>query len=189
MLVVLLLMAIFAISATAGFYLVKALRGHGRLIRKVILAIIGIVICGGIIFALTLTFNTGLGLPTAIAGLICGTFIKIGSSFSGGGEPPTTFGSSRWASTEDLRDNKNYGTEGIRIGQASNESNALEWVSYKGDRHLLTVAPTRAGKGTTQIIPNLLTYEGSMLVIDPKGENALLTAVRRKSMVLNVIEN
>lgn len=186
MLVVLLLMAIFAISATAGFYLVKALRGHGRLIQKVILAIIGIAICGGVIFALTLTFNTGLGLPTAIAGLICGTFIKIGSSFSGGGEPPTTFGSSRWASTEDLRDNKNYGTEGIRIGQASNESNALEWVSYKGDRHLLTVAPTRAGKGTTQIIPNLLTYEGSMLVIDPKGENALLTAVRRKSMGQNV---
>jgi type IV secretion system protein VirD4 len=175
-------MAIFAISATAGFYLVKALRGHGRLIQKVILAIIGIAICGGVIFALTLTFNTGLGLPTAIAGLICGTFIKIGSSFSGGGEPPTTFGSSRWASTEDLRDNKNYGTEGIRIGQASNESNALEWVSYKGDRHLLTVAPTRAGKGTTQIIPNLLTYEGSVLVIDPKGENAKMSAERRKDM-------
>ena len=58
----------------------------------------------------------------------------------------------------------------------------MEWVSYKGDRHLLTVAPTRAGKGTTQIVPNLLTYEGSALVIDPKGENAAITAEQRYQM-------
>ena len=56
------------------------------------------------------------------------------------------------------------------------------WLSYKSDRHLLTVAPTRSGKGTTQIITNLLTYEGSMLVIDPKGENAMITAKRRMEM-------
>jgi type IV secretion system protein VirD4 len=28
-------------------------------------------------------------------------------------------------------------------------------------------------------VPNLLTYEGSALVIDPKGENARMTAPRR----------
>jgi|TARA_R110002051_G_C8764533_1_gene502319 type IV secretion system protein VirD4 len=47
------------------------------------------------------------------------------------------------------------------------------------DRHLLTVAGSRAGKGTSAIIPNLLMYEGSMIVIDPKGENANETAERR----------
>jgi type IV secretion system protein VirD4 len=47
------------------------------------------------------------------------------------------------------------------------------------NRHLLTVAGSRAGKGTSVIIPNLLTYEGSVLVLDPKGENASLTAERR----------
>ena len=52
-------------------------------------------------------------------------------------------------------------------------------LHYTGDRHLLTVAPTRAGKGVAAIIPNLLTYPGSALVIDPKGENAMVTALRR----------
>lgn len=52
-------------------------------------------------------------------------------------------------------------------------------LHYRGDRHLLTIAPTRTGKGVSAIIPNLLTYPGSALVIDPKGENARLTAARR----------
>jgi type IV secretion system protein VirD4 len=45
-----------------------------------------------------------------------------------------------------------------------------------GNGHLLTVAPTRAGKGTGQIITNLLSWEGSVLVLDVKGENYLLSA-------------
>lgn len=45
-----------------------------------------------------------------------------------------------------------------------------------GSGHLLTVAPTRAGKGTGQIVPNLLRWEGSCIVIDVKGENYKLTS-------------
>jgi type IV secretion system protein VirD4 len=45
-----------------------------------------------------------------------------------------------------------------------------------GNGHLLTIAPTRAGKGTGQIIPNLLSWIGSVLVIDIKGENYLHSA-------------
>jgi type IV secretion system protein VirD4 len=52
-------------------------------------------------------------------------------------------------------------------------------VGYNDDRHMLTVAGSRAGKGVSVIVPNLLTYDGSMLVLDPKGENASLTAERR----------
>ena len=47
------------------------------------------------------------------------------------------------------------------------------------NRHCLTVAGSRAGKGVSVIVPNLCLYPGSALVIDPKGENALLTAARR----------
>ena len=46
--------------------------------------------------------------------------------------------------------------------------------------HLLTVAPTRTGKGTGAIIPNLLDAERSVLCIDPKGENASVTVRRRR---------
>lgn len=52
-------------------------------------------------------------------------------------------------------------------------------LKYVGDAHLLTLAPSRSGKGVGVIIPNLLTYEGSVLVVDPKGENARVTARRR----------
>lgn len=47
------------------------------------------------------------------------------------------------------------------------------------NRHCLTVAGSRAGKGVSVIVPNLCLYPGSALVIDPKGENAALTAARR----------
>ncbi|ANV25619.1 type IV secretory system conjugative DNA transfer family protein [Agrobacterium pusense] len=63
-------------------------------------------------------------------------------------------------------------------GGASRESGALE---YNQAGHLLTVAPTRAGKGVSQIIPNLLLYAGSCLVIDIKGENYDKTARYRQS--------
>jgi len=47
------------------------------------------------------------------------------------------------------------------------------------DRHVLTVAGSRAGKGASLIIPNLLQYEGSVVAIDPTGELARITAEHR----------
>jgi type IV secretion system protein VirD4 len=47
------------------------------------------------------------------------------------------------------------------------------------DRHFVTIAGSRSGKGTSSIIPNLCLYPGSIVCLDPKGENADLTAARR----------
>lgn len=93
-------------------------------------------------------------------------------------EKPTTFGSAEWADLEHLQKNNLVGKQGFVLGvfPTWEESHPLQ---YTGDRHLLTVAPTRSGKGVSSIIPNLLTYEGSAVVIDPKGENAMITAARR----------
>lgn len=55
-------------------------------------------------------------------------------------------------------------------------------VLYEGEGHLITVAPTGAGKGIGCIIPALLRHPGSVIVIDPKGENAAITARRRREM-------
>lgn len=101
-------------------------------------------------------------------------------------ETPTTFGSSRWADWEDLIEHDVLGDKGILIGNPI-DCAVQEVFSYKGDRHLLTVAPTRSGKGTTQIVPNLLTYPGSVIVVDPKGENAKITAQARRDMGQEVI--
>ncbi len=47
---------------------------------------------------------------------------------------------------------------------------------------MITIAPTGAGKGRGALIPNLLTYEGPAIVIDPKGEACHITARRRREM-------
>lgn len=55
-----------------------------------------------------------------------------------------------------------------------------EWkVGVPDDRHFMTIATSRSGKGRSAIIPNLLTWPGSALVIDPKGQNAAVTAAYR----------
>lgn len=50
-----------------------------------------------------------------------------------------------------------------------------------GDGHLITFAPTGAGKGVSCIIPALLSWDGPAIVIDPKGENYAVTAARRRA--------
>ncbi|MFU2558419.1 type IV secretory system conjugative DNA transfer family protein [Pseudomonas aeruginosa] len=48
--------------------------------------------------------------------------------------------------------------------------------------HVVTVAPNGSGKGIGQVIPNLLDYPGSCLVLDVKGENAAVTARARREL-------
>lgn len=55
------------------------------------------------------------------------------------------------------------------------------WYGHGDDRHVLTVAGSRAGKGVSLIVPNLCYWPGSVIAIDPKGELATLTASRRDS--------
>lgn len=52
-------------------------------------------------------------------------------------------------------------------------------VGLRDDRHVLLTCGTRGGKGISFIIPNLCMWPGSVVVIDPKGENAMVTARRR----------
>ncbi|MEZ6022666.1 MAG: type IV secretory system conjugative DNA transfer family protein [Hyphomonadaceae bacterium] len=55
-------------------------------------------------------------------------------------------------------------------------------IWLEGEGHLITIAPTGAGKGRGALIPNLLMYEGPAIVIDPKGEAYRVTARRRREM-------
>ena len=59
-------------------------------------------------------------------------------------------------------------------------------IGLKGEAHMLTIAGSRGGKGSSAIIPNLLLWEGSAVVIDPKGTNAHVTAEARRKMGQNV---
>ena len=48
--------------------------------------------------------------------------------------------------------------------------------------HVCAIAPTRSGKGVGVVIPTLLTWPDSVVVMDIKGENFRLTAGRRKQL-------
>ena len=52
-------------------------------------------------------------------------------------------------------------------------------IGISGDQHLFIAANSRSGKGVTMIINNLLHWQGGVFCIDPKGENASITASRR----------
>lgn len=62
------------------------------------------------------------------------------------------------------------------------QDNQNHLFSWDDDRHLVTIAGSRSGKGRSLIIPNLLSYPGSVVCIDPKGENAAVTARHRQAM-------
>ena len=57
------------------------------------------------------------------------------------------------------------------------------FLGWGGDGHVLTVAPTRSGKGVGLVVPNLLHYSGSAIVVDPKGENYAITHRWRRDVL------
>lgn len=66
----------------------------------------------------------------------------------------------------------------ILIGQLRHQD-GRSLLAFDDDRHVVTIAGSRAGKGVSLIVPNLLQYPGSVICIDPKGENAAITAAYR----------
>jgi type IV secretion system protein VirD4 len=88
----------------------------------------------------------------------------------------TTHGSARWATVKEVRQAGLHARHGVVIGRL-----AGRLLLDDGERHILLCAPTGAGKGTGVIIPTLLTWNESALILDPKdGENADVTAPWRR---------
>ncbi|RDB02295.1 type IV secretory system conjugative DNA transfer family protein [Runella aurantiaca] len=55
-------------------------------------------------------------------------------------------------------------------------------------KHILTIAPSRSGKGTCLIVPNLIMpTDNSYVVLDIKGENAAVTARRQKELGKDIV--
>jgi type IV secretion system protein VirD4 len=80
----------------------------------------------------------------------------------------------------------NVGTDdGIHLGRHFDETTQRigSKIPYQGERHLLLFGPNGTGKGTRFLIPNLLTIKDrSIIVIDPKGELAAVTADYRRTI-------
>lgn len=55
-------------------------------------------------------------------------------------------------------------------------------ITYAGDGHLITFAPTGTGKTSGPVICNALTHPGQLIVLDMKGEVHARTAGARRAM-------
>lgn len=56
------------------------------------------------------------------------------------------------------------------------------WLGSDDDRHVVTVAGSRSGKSSTSLKPNLMLWPSSVMCIDPKGELAEASAMKRAAM-------
>jgi type IV secretion system protein VirD4 len=157
------------IGLTAGAILSPALRQFRM--RLLLAAPLSLAV-----ISLIVSFPTNVVVGVVASVMILVASFAIGKTLGASNEKSRTFGSAQWATFAQLRDASIIGEQGLALGYFGAFDHPLH---YTGDRHLLTVAPTRAGKGVGAIIPNLLTYRGSALVVDPKGENAVITAARR----------
>ena len=83
----------------------------------------------------------------------------------------TTYGSARWAETREVREASLLVHDGVLLGRWRDE-----YLRHDGPEHVLCFAPTRSGKGVGLVVPTLLTWPGSAIVHDIKGENWTLTA-------------
>ena len=82
-----------------------------------------------------------------------------------------TYGSARWADKTEIKAAGLLGADGVVLGRFHQE-----YLRHDGPEHVLCFAPTRSGKGVGLVIPSLLTWPGSAIVHDIKGENWQLTS-------------
>ena len=83
----------------------------------------------------------------------------------------TTYGSSRWAGRKEIARAGLLRPTGVFLGQLDHH-----YLRHDGPEHVMAFAPTRSGKGVGLVIPTLLSWTGSTVVHDIKGENWQLTA-------------
>jgi type IV secretion system protein VirD4 len=113
------------------------------------------------------------GAYIASSGGIIAAAVAIGMSVWRAREAKNaeTYGSARWAQPKEIEAAGLSGPDGVVLGRYQRS-----YLRHDGPEHVLCFAPTRSGKGVGLVIPSLLTWPGSAIVHDIKGENWQLTA-------------
>lgn len=92
------------------------------------------------------------------------------------------YGKGRFANRKDIQNEGLFAEKGICLGRY-----AQDLMHLPGYEFVLLAAPTRTGKGVGFVIPNLLTFRESAVVLDIKGENYNLTSAFRRKFLGNEI--
>jgi type IV secretion system protein VirD4 len=113
------------------------------------------------------------GACIAASGGIMSIVVAFGMSVWRAREAKTaaTYGSARWAVRREIGSAGLLRPDGVMLGRLERG-----YLRHDGPEHVLCFAPTRSGKGVGLVIPTLLTWPGSCIVHDIKGENWTLTS-------------
>ena len=112
------------------------------------------------------------GNIAAGSGFLGAFFAVIGSVWRGRQAGKlTTFGSSHWAKRSDLMKAGLFKPSGVFLGQLDQN-----YLRHNGPEHVMAFAPTRSGKGVGLVVPTLLSWTGSAVIHDIKGENWQITS-------------
>ena len=113
------------------------------------------------------------GAYIAASGGFISIAVAIGMSVWRAREARTaaTYGSARWATPKEIRAAGLTAPDGVVLGKFERD-----YLRHDGPEHVLCFAPTRSGKGVGLVVPTLLTWPGSCIVHDIKGENWTLTS-------------
>jgi type IV secretion system protein VirD4 len=116
-------------------------------------------------------FNTA-GMIVAFGGLVGAGSAVMGSVWRARqSRLVTTYGSARWASLPEVTAAGLTRRTGMVLGRLG-----PQYLRHDGPEHVMAFAPTRSGKGVGLVVPTLLTWPGSAVIHDIKGENWQLTA-------------
>jgi type IV secretion system protein VirD4 len=85
--------------------------------------------------------------------------------------PRPIYGDARWARKPEIKKAKLFDKYGVILGKHSGE-----YLINGEQGHVLVTAPTGSGKGVGIVIPNLLAWKGSAIIMDVKLENFRLTS-------------
>ena len=86
-------------------------------------------------------------------------------------------GSAHWATKKEIQDMGYLEGKGVYVGGwFDTKAKQHLYLRHDGPEHILCFAPTRSGKGVGLILPTLLSWPESSVVLDIKGENHGLTS-------------
>ncbi len=106
--------------------------------------------------------GNALGISFAIAGAVA---CLLGAAYVVF-RPRHYFGDARWAYGNEIRAAGLHANNGVLVGQLGGK-----FLRSNEPGHVLVTAPTRSGKGVGVVIPNLLSWPDSALLLDIKHEN------------------
>ena len=90
------------------------------------------------------------------------------------------YGEARFANHKEITQAGLLGDKGIVVGKQK-QCFKQRYLQFDGQQHVLMSAPTRSGKGVGVVIPNLLSWQDSVVVLDIKQENWNISAGFRQA--------